>query len=121
MKRVTPLTLCSLPHATKYDNNQDLLQQMLVLDPSRRATISEARNHPWCRSVVTRSLKHTKAAQYTVSSNPRDDIYREAITRWAHALLKLIFTRREARRANSSATAASTMNYTDSPRRCLPP
>mmetsp|Transcript_29150 Transcript_29150/g.67751 ORF Transcript_29150/g.67751 Transcript_29150/m.67751 type:complete len:557 (-) Transcript_29150:113-1783(-) len=60
---------------------KDLLQQMLVLDPSRRATISEARNHPWCRSTVTRSLKHTKAAQYTVSSNPRDDIYREAVTR----------------------------------------
>ena len=60
---------------------QDLLQQMLVLDPSRRSTITEARNHPWCRGVVSRSLKHTKAAQFTVSGNPRDDIYREAITR----------------------------------------
>ena len=60
---------------------RDLICNMLRADPSERFTIQQCRNHPWAIKYNPKSLKCTMASQYTVSKDPRHDIYKEVIDR----------------------------------------
>jgi len=60
---------------------RDLLTGLLTADPTKRFTVSQARNHPWTLKHTCQVLKHTPTAQHTVSKDPRHDLYREAVGR----------------------------------------
>ena len=60
---------------------RDLVSNMLRADPNERFTVQQCRNHPWVKQYTPKSLKCTKAAQYTVSKDARHDIYREVLDR----------------------------------------
>merc|ERR1711988_618798 len=60
---------------------RDLICNMLRADPSERFTIQQCRNHPWAIKYNPKSLKCAMASQYTVSKDPRHDIYKEVIDR----------------------------------------
>jgi serine/threonine protein kinase len=60
---------------------RDLLTGLLDMDPSRRLTVAQARQHPWVRKQQEKPLSLTPCAQFTVSEDPRHDLYREVVTR----------------------------------------
>jgi 5'-AMP-activated protein kinase, catalytic alpha subunit len=60
---------------------RDLLAGLLTADPLKRLTCSQARQHPWTKGHACAPLKHTPTAQYTVSKDPKEDLYREAVGR----------------------------------------
>ncbi len=60
---------------------RDLISNMLRADPNDRFTVQQCRSHPWTQQFAPKSLKCTKAAQFTVSKDPRHDVYREVLDR----------------------------------------
>lgn len=60
---------------------RDLVTGLLTADPNKRLTVGQARNHPWTKKHLCAVLKHTATAQHTVSKDPRQDLYKEAVGR----------------------------------------
>merc|ERR1711998_382304 len=62
---------------------RDLLRNLLLPDPNRRFTTAQAKGHPWLRSCVPNehALQTDSLSEYTVSPDPRDDVYKELVTR----------------------------------------
>merc|ERR1711988_485156 len=57
------------------------ISNLLTLDSSKRFSIDQAWKHSWVRSTVTEDYRFTDVSKYTVSANPTQDIYREAVSR----------------------------------------
>jgi len=69
---------------------RDLLKGLLCMDPAQRLTVSQARAHPWVRGLnkqglgilhAEKPLALTPCAQFTVSEDATQDLYREVLTR----------------------------------------
>ena len=62
---------------------RDLLRNLLLPDPNRRFAIGQVKTHPWMRMTVMQAgARNTDSlSDYTVSPDPRDDVYKELVTR----------------------------------------
>jgi len=60
---------------------RDLLNGLLCLDPNQRMSVEKCRLHPWVRQQPSPPLINTVAAQFVVSRDAREDVYREAVSR----------------------------------------
>ena len=62
---------------------RDLLRNLLLPDPNRRFAIGQVKTHPWMRMTVMQAgaLNTDSLSDYTVSPDPRDDVYKELVTR----------------------------------------